>query len=925
VPTRHSQFDLYRLLLAAAILGYTLLFTQLAFAQHAGMRTHKADLGQIDQAVWNSSRGRFLEMTDNGFIATRLIDHVEPILVLISPVFWLWDDVRALLLLQVLAVALGAWPLYTIALLRLDTLLTAEERSQIWQVEPLRRMTRPLALTLALAYLLAPQLQSAVLTEFHAVPLVAPLVLWACWAIETRRCWQFAGTTLLVASVKEETALLAAGLGVWAWWRFTIYDLRFTTLSRGVASEPIEAPIRSLRPAAPLRVRHLDFGELSRAVTLTSASSVEPSPCHLVPLAVTLLALAWFYLATFVIVPAHAVTVYGVAESGYFARYGALGDSPLDIVKSFFTRPALVWQIASETPRVDYLRNLLLAFGGFGLLAPEIILLALPVLLANLLSAYPAQYYGEFHYSAPLAPYFAVSAAYGLGRLWRWLGGKARHRAPGFQHLAAASAGAMALAAFVRNSHTTLRPLLAVGLGLWLLAWALLGYSTAGRGPLGARYDPTPINDHHQLLARFLAQVPDAAAVSATAAVHPHVSHRRYVYQFPIGLEPPGAADWALLDVTTNTDMAPGDLKQRIEQLLQAHWGVVDGADGFLLLRRGAPVKAIPAEFYTFAQSDAALTPAPPSPAPRLANVQVLDWPRWRESKVVSQWQAGSTPSASLPDLQIQTPAGEMLYRLNDQPPPALLWHPPQQWAAGETVQLTSLPLYLPRVWGVVTPWPAAEQPPTAWLLNADRTAALAAVYGRTARDQLRALPLDLAQDANWASALATALDETLLETQGAFQIAPQQTLRVRAWRTSRPVPAGERLNLWLQWQGDEWPNGLTVFVHLRRQEHNLAQHDGLPRYFVMYATTEQLQKQGFANDWRQLLLPADAQPDEQLTLVVGLYDPQSGQRAPLIDPAGAVIGNELIAGSITVAAPLVPDQTCALIPATCAAQPWPR
>ena len=41
-------------------------------------------LGQIDQAVWNSSRGRFLEQTDNGYIATRLTDHVEPILVLIS-------------------------------------------------------------------------------------------------------------------------------------------------------------------------------------------------------------------------------------------------------------------------------------------------------------------------------------------------------------------------------------------------------------------------------------------------------------------------------------------------------------------------------------------------------------------------------------------------------------------------------------------------------------------------------------------------------------------------------------------------------------------------------------------------------------------------------------------------------------------------
>ena len=41
-------------------------------------------------------------------VATRLTDHVEPILALISPIFWLWDDVRALLLLQVVFVAIGA-------------------------------------------------------------------------------------------------------------------------------------------------------------------------------------------------------------------------------------------------------------------------------------------------------------------------------------------------------------------------------------------------------------------------------------------------------------------------------------------------------------------------------------------------------------------------------------------------------------------------------------------------------------------------------------------------------------------------------------------------------------------------------------------------------------------------------------------------
>ena len=97
------------------MLIYIIVFTQMAFAQHAGMRTHQSDLGQMDQAIWNSSQGRFLEFSKDGFQSTRLTDHVEPIFVLISPIFWLWDDVRAILFLQVVLVAIGVWPLHRAA------------------------------------------------------------------------------------------------------------------------------------------------------------------------------------------------------------------------------------------------------------------------------------------------------------------------------------------------------------------------------------------------------------------------------------------------------------------------------------------------------------------------------------------------------------------------------------------------------------------------------------------------------------------------------------------------------------------------------------------------------------------------------------------------------------------------------------------
>ena len=167
--------------------------------------------------------------------------------------------------------------------------------------------------------------------------------------------------------------------------------------------------------------------------------------------------------------------------------------------------------------------------------------------------------------------------------------------------------------------------------------------STDGRGPWGGRYDPVIQTAHHGLIDRFVAQIPSDASVTATAAVHPHVALRRYVYQFPIGMPEfgeQGHAEWALLDVTTNTDLAPGDLRAMVMQMLAADWGVVNGADGFLLLRRGIAEKQIPDAFYDFARAPndgKTVTNRPLT----LVDIQANDWPRWRTTKLRSQWVVG--------------------------------------------------------------------------------------------------------------------------------------------------------------------------------------------------------------------------------------------------------------------------------------------
>jgi uncharacterized membrane protein len=861
--------DAYRLILLALIITYTWLFAGLAFAQHTGMRTHKADLGQIAQAVWNSSRGRFVEMTDNGFVATRMTDHVEPILAVVSPVLWLWNDIRALLLLQVVVVALGAWPLYELTRLLFERTLAPGARRQVWQSEPLRQLTNPLALALAAAYLLAPQLQSALLTEFHAVPLVVPLIIWALWSVEAQRWRQFAVVVILVAAVKEEAALLAALLGIWAVWRAALVRPWGTDPSQGVW----------------------------RVVALG---------CTL-----TLLSLIWFFLATFVIIPAHAVEVYGVAESYYFRRYGALGDSPVDILRSFFTQPDIVWAIATEPARLDYLRDLLTPFGWLALLAPEVILLSGPVLLANQLSAYPAQYYGEFHYSAPVVVYFAAATAFGLARLWRWIAAHLNQDSASFQHLPTASASTMAVMALMRNSRTALRPVAALALVLWIMSWAVGSYIAAGRGPGGATYDPTPINAHHRLLTRFTAQLPPDTAVTATAAVHPHVSLRRYVYQFPIGLEPPSRADWALLDVTTATDMAPGDVRAQVEAMLAGEWGVVDAADGFLLLHIGVANKEIPPEFYSFARSVSV-----PSDAPlTFVEATATDWRRWRATQLITVWQVGQgyDPANMAPAIEARSPGGDTLYRFADAMPPALVWYPPEIWQPGDQVRVTTLPLYLPRSFGVVV-----EQTPGLTIVPpgvGNEQAQLVAAFQRGAGEQLDVLSPMPGDAISWLDPVESPSAQEMTTATAQFRLEGGAPLTLTAQMGTAALWPGATLDIGLVWQGN-WPEGTTAFVHLRQAGANRGQQDGLPRYFV-------LNPQPVGDrwvDWRQIDVPLDATSGDW-QVVVGLYDPVVGTRLAVVDGAGMVVGDEVVVGDLDWREAPVPDQSCALIPASCAAQ----
>src|SRR5581483_3138850 len=193
-------------LIAAA--GWTLAVGKLAVNRHEQLQTNAFDLGYVSQAIWYDAHGEPFRFTTVQGISTLLegVDpsairhphwllafHVEPALLLLAPVFRLDPDPRLLLWIQAAGLAAGALAATALALR-----LTASEL---------------LAAAFGLAYLLAPGLEAAALSDFHMVAIGAALLMVALWLLESRRYRLALASFALAALAREDAALTVAWIG----------------------------------------------------------------------------------------------------------------------------------------------------------------------------------------------------------------------------------------------------------------------------------------------------------------------------------------------------------------------------------------------------------------------------------------------------------------------------------------------------------------------------------------------------------------------------------------------------------------------------------------------------------------------------------------------------------------------------------------
>jgi uncharacterized membrane protein len=173
------------------VLTLSVLYATLSVLRHMHFQSGGFDLGLYDQAVWRFSQ--FLSPYNT--VKERIIfgDHMVLTLPLLAPLFYIWNDVRILLIVQALAIASSAIPIYLIAVKRTRSFISS------WAV--------------TILYSLFYGIQFGVFFDFHPIILGVSLLCFLAWALEYKKSILFWIFLLLCLLTQENMGLGVACLG----------------------------------------------------------------------------------------------------------------------------------------------------------------------------------------------------------------------------------------------------------------------------------------------------------------------------------------------------------------------------------------------------------------------------------------------------------------------------------------------------------------------------------------------------------------------------------------------------------------------------------------------------------------------------------------------------------------------------------------
>jgi uncharacterized membrane protein len=178
--------------LVFAAVYYALAFSLYSVLLQETFNTQAFDAGIHDQGLWLLSRFLAPFVTVRGL--NQFGDSVSLYRFFIAPLFWLWDNINLLYILQSCSLALGVLPLFLFAR---------------------RRIGAAAAVAVGLAYLLYPALQNLNLDMYHSEALAVLFMSAALYCLLTDNFRWYYPAMLLTLVGKDEIALTVIFLGLY--------------------------------------------------------------------------------------------------------------------------------------------------------------------------------------------------------------------------------------------------------------------------------------------------------------------------------------------------------------------------------------------------------------------------------------------------------------------------------------------------------------------------------------------------------------------------------------------------------------------------------------------------------------------------------------------------------------------------------------
>lgn len=179
--------------LALVMAGAFVLYLTHSLLRFRNFEAKGYDLGIFDQAVRQYALFKEPIVPVKGTDFNILGDHFHPILALLAPFYWVWDDPRMLAVVMALALVSCAIPIYLLAR---------------------RRASHSTALIASAALLLWWPFQAMVNWDFHEVTLGVPVMAWVLWALDARRHGLAVGLALILLLVREDMGVTLIAVGV---------------------------------------------------------------------------------------------------------------------------------------------------------------------------------------------------------------------------------------------------------------------------------------------------------------------------------------------------------------------------------------------------------------------------------------------------------------------------------------------------------------------------------------------------------------------------------------------------------------------------------------------------------------------------------------------------------------------------------------